>query len=203
MDDKRNVDFLSTQIDPGVPFRATTSHVHHTWARTFHSRPEIYLRPQSLEEIQKAVKLARQCRRRIVVVGCGHSPSDLTCTSSWMMNLDAFDKVLDVDEKSKRLTVQGGIRLHALNMAAEEYGLTIPNLGSIDVQSVVGAIATATHGSSLEHGLMSDFVKSFKIVLSDGSVKHCSANENRDLFRAGLVSLGALCLLYTSPSPRD
>lgn len=70
------------RTDVGVPFRASQSHIHHTWARTFHARPELYIRPQSLEEIQKVVTLARRMRRRVVTVGCGHSPSDLTCTSA-------------------------------------------------------------------------------------------------------------------------
>ena len=74
--------------DDSIPFRATTRHVHRTWARTFSSLPELYIQPESLAEVEKAVALARRCRRRVVVTGCGHSPSNITCTSSWMVNLD-------------------------------------------------------------------------------------------------------------------
>ncbi|GAB7355133.1 hypothetical protein MBLNU459_g5708t1 [Dothideomycetes sp. NU459] len=190
MDDRIQAEI--SQVDPEVAFRASTSHIHHTWARTFHSRPEVYIQPQTIEEIQKLVKLARRCRKRVVVVGCGHSPSDITCTSSWMVNLDKHNKVLDVDLERKRLTVEGGIRLRDLNRAAGEYGLTMPNLGSIHDQSIVGAISTATHGSSLKHGLMSDSVRSIKIVLSDGKAVKCSETDNQDLFRAALTSIGAL-----------
>ncbi|KAK3065493.1 hypothetical protein LTS18_006204 [Coniosporium uncinatum] len=175
-----------------VPFRATTTHHHHTWAQTFHSFPELYIRPQTLEEIQKAVNLARKCRRRLVVVGCAHSPSELTMTSAWMMNLDGFNQVMKVDKESRIMTVQGGIRLNDLNMAAKEHGLTMPNLGSIDQQSIVGAMATATHGSSLTHGLISASVRSLRIVLANGRVVRCSPEQSPDLFRAALVSLGAL-----------
>lgn len=183
------------RTDPEIPFRASTSHIHHTWAKTFQSRPELYIRPQSLEEIQKVVTLARRCRRRVVVVGCGHSPSDLTCTSSWMVNLDNYAKVLKVDKQKKTLLVEGGIRLRQLNAEANKYGLTIPNLGSIDEQSIVGAIATATHGSTLEHGLLSQYVRSLRIVLANGQAVRCSAEQNRELFRAALVSLGALGII--------
>lgn len=193
MDDKVKSEI--SQVDPEVPFRASTSHIHHTWARTFHSRPEVYIQPETIEEIQKLVKLARRCRRRVVVVGCGHSPSDITCSSSWMVNLDKYSKVLNADLERKRLTVEGGIRLRDLNRAASEYGLTMPNLGSIHDQSIVGAISTATHGSSLRHGLMSDSVRSIKIVLSDGKAVKCSADENQDLFRAALTSIGALGII--------
>ncbi|KAF2086392.1 L-gulonolactone/D-arabinono-1,4-lactone oxidase [Saccharata proteae CBS 121410] len=183
------------KLDPAIAFRATKAHVHHTWARTFHSYPELYIRPQTLEEVQKLVTLARRCRRRLVVVGCGHSPSDLTCTSSWMVNLDQYNKVLRVDRERNTMTVQAGIRLYQFNQAAKEFGLTMPNLGSIDQQSIVGAMATATHGSSTRHGLLSSSVKSLKIVLSNGNAVLCSAEQNEDLFRAALVSLGALGII--------
>ncbi|KAF2740827.1 D-arabinono-1,4-lactone oxidase [Polyplosphaeria fusca] len=180
------------RLDPDVPFRASPSHIHRTWARTFHSRPELYIRPQSLPEIQKIVTLARRMRRRVVTVGSAHSPSDLTCTSAWMVNLDDFNQVLKVDRERKTMTVQAGIRIHKLNSEAREQGLTIPSLGSIDDQSIAGAIATATHGSSMSHGLLSDNVVSLRILLANGQAVKCSSEQSPDLFRAALVSLGAL-----------
>ncbi|KAF2873964.1 D-arabinono-1,4-lactone oxidase-domain-containing protein [Massariosphaeria phaeospora] len=183
------------KLEPDVAFRASQSHVHHTWARTFHSRPELYIRPQSLTEVQKIVTLARRMRRRLVTVGCAHSPSELTCTSAWMVNLDDFAQVLAVDKERKTMMVQAGIRMHSLNLAAKEHGLTMPNLGSIDDQSLAGAIATATHGSSIFHGLLSDSVLSLRIVLANGQAVKCSASQSPDLFRAALVSLGALGII--------
>lgn len=183
------------QTDPSTPFRATKHHIHHTWARTFQSRPELYIRPESLAEIQKLVTLARRCRRRIVVVGCGHSPSDLTCSSSWMVNLDNYSRVLKVDRQKKTLLVEAGMRLRTLNEEASKHGLTMPNLGSINEQSIAGAIATATHGSSLKHGLMSESVRSLRIVLANGRAIRCSKDQNQDLFRAALVSLGAIGII--------
>lgn len=181
--------------DPEVPLHvveAGFAHRHHTWARTFHSRPELYLQPESLAEIQKIVALARKCRRRVVVVGSAHSPSDITMSSSWKVSLDKFAEVLSVDKEKRTVTVRAGIRLHDLNLRAKEHGLTMPNLGSIDEQSVAGVIATGTHGSSLWHGLLSENVVSLKICLGNAQVVRCSENQNPDLFRAALVSLGAL-----------
>ncbi|QIW96483.1 hypothetical protein AMS68_002001 [Peltaster fructicola] len=183
------------RTDPDIAFRSTTRHLHHTWARTFLSRPELYLRPQSLEEVQKIVNVARRCRRRIVVVGSGHSPSDLTCTSSWMVNLDDYDRVLKVDAAKKTLLVEAGIRMRDMNAEANKHGLTMPNLGSIDEQSIAGAISTGTHGSSLKHGLLSQSVRSLRIVLSNGQAVRCSAEQNEELFKAALLSLGALGII--------
>ncbi|KAL1978253.1 hypothetical protein VTN31DRAFT_1112 [Thermomyces dupontii] len=182
------------RLDPDVPFRATQNHIHHTWARTFYSLPELYIQPQSLEEIQKVVKLAGRCRRRVVVVGSGHSPSDLTCTSSWVVNLDHFNRVLHISPDGV-VTVQAGIRLRDLGEQLERHGWTLPNLGSIDAQSIAGAITTGTHGSSVYHGLLSECIRSLAITLANGQTVHCSATNNPSLFRAALVSLGALGII--------
>ncbi|KKK24799.1 hypothetical protein P175DRAFT_0431041 [Aspergillus ochraceoroseus IBT 24754] len=178
--------------DPAVPFRTVTGHLHHTWARTFFSRPELYIQPQTIAEIQKVVNVARRCRRRLVVVGSGHSPSDLTCTSSWLVNLDGFNRVLDVSQETKVITVEAGIRLRDLGAELEKHGLTLGNLGSIDSQSVAGVIATGTHGSSLQHGLISENIISLTLMLANGQLVRCSGTSNQALFRAALISLGAL-----------
>lgn len=179
-------------MDNYVPFRASTNHRHHTWAKTYHSFPELYIQPQSIEEIRKTVNLARRCRRRLVAVGCGHSPSDLTCTSSWMVNLDRYNQILGIDRNTKVVVMQAGIRLYDLIAHLKENGLAMPNIGSIDNQSIAGALATATHGSSTRHGILSQSVLSLKIMLANGHELSCSADENQDLFRAALISLGAL-----------
>lgn len=182
-------------VEDTVPFRASLNHRHHTWAKTYHSFPELYIQPHSTEEIRKIVNLAQRCRRRLVVVGCGHSPSDLTCTSSWMVNLDRYNRILKVHTDANRVVMQAGIRLRDLIAQLRDNGMAMPNLGSIDNQSIAGAFATATHGSSTKHGILSQSVLSLKIMLADGREVACSSDENLDLFRAALVSLGALGII--------
>ncbi|KAL2269029.1 hypothetical protein VTJ83DRAFT_3875 [Remersonia thermophila] len=176
----------------GIPFRARAGYTHRTWARTYSSLPELFIQPESLAEIEKVVTLARRCRRRLVTVGSGHSPSDLTCTSSWMLNLDRFSRVLACDPATGLTTVEAGIRLHQLSAALDAAGLALPSLGSINEQSIAGAISTGTHGSSLRHGLVSESIVAIKITLADGKTYECSAAERPDLFRAALLSLGAV-----------
>lgn len=180
------------KLDQSIPFRAKYSHLHHTWARTFYSRPEVYVQPQSVPEIQKIVTLARRCRRRLVTVGAGHSPSDITCTSSWMVNLDNFSRILSVDHTSNTVKCESGISLKNLGIELAAKGLSLPNLGSIDNQSIAGATSTATHGSSLYHGLLSQAVKELSIVLANGQIVRCSKDTNLPLFQTALVSLGAV-----------
>ena len=181
-----------SRLDPAVPFRATGTHQHHTWARTFYSRPELYIQPRTSEELHKVITLARRCRRRVTVAGSAHSPSDLTCTSSWLVNLDHFQDILEIRKDKNVVVMQAGIRLRDLGIKLKGHGLAMPNLGSIDHQSIAGAIGTATHGSSTRHGILSQSVLALKIMLANGRTVSCSAEQNVELFRAALVSLGAL-----------
>ena len=97
-----------------------------------------------------------------------------------------------MDKKNGFVTVQAGTRVWQLNEELERQGLALPSLGSIDEQSIAGAIATGTHGSSLYHGLMSDGIVALHITLGNGKTVSCSKTRHPELFRAALVSLGAL-----------
>ncbi|KAM0521698.1 hypothetical protein ACHAPE_002256 [Trichoderma viride] len=178
-----------------VPFRSVYKHMHHTWARTFSCVAAVYVQPESLAEIEKIALLAHKLRKRVVTVGCGHSPSNITCTSNWLVNLDKYNRILSVDDKSGVVVMQSGIRLYTLCEELERRGLAMPNLGSINQQSIAGAISTGTHGSSVRHGLMSEDVLALKITLASGTTEHCSRDENPDLFRAALLSLGSLGII--------
>ena len=179
------------RLDSNVPFNPRASYLHHTWAQTFFSRPEYFFQPTSVAELQKIVTLARRLQKRVCVTGYGHSPSDLTCTSSWLINLDNLDQIIDV-QPSGVVRFEAGISLNRLNQQLAEHKLTLPNLGSIDVQSVAGSIATATHGSSLSHGLLSSSVTSLTLLLANSQLITCTPDKNPELFRTALVSLGAL-----------
>ena len=186
---------IQEQFKDGIPFRSRSHYIHQTWAKTFSSLPELFIQPESLEEVEKIVNLARICRRRVVTTGCGHSPSSMTCTSNWLVNLDNFNRILDVNVETGEVRMQSGIRLYQLGEELDKRGLAMPNLGSINEQSIAGAISTGTHGSTRLHGLVGEDIRSLKITLASGKTEFCSREENPDLFRAALLSLGALGII--------
>lgn len=174
-------------------------HSHKTWAGTFWSRPSLYFQPASIEELQAIVKRARDLGKTIMVVGSAHSPSDLTMTSQWLVNLDKLSKAVSFKPHASGLytdvTVEAGIRIHQLNEVLKRKGLAMQNLGSISDQSVAGIISTGTHGSSAYHGLVSQQIVSLTIMIASGELLTCSPDENPTLFRAALLSLGKLGII--------
>jgi L-gulonolactone oxidase len=91
--------------------------------------------------------------------------------------------------------VQAGITIHALNLRLAAAGLALENLGDIDVQSVAGAISTATHGTGARLGNIPSQVQSLMLVLADGSTLECSPERDPETFRAARVGLGSLGVL--------
>jgi FAD-linked oxidoreductase len=65
-------------------------------------------------------------------------------------------------------------------------------MGDVDAQTVAGAISTGTHGTGRTSAALATQVVALELVLADGSVLTCSADENAEVFAAARVSLGAL-----------
>jgi L-gulonolactone oxidase len=149
-------------------------------------------RPASLEELAEAIVRAGADSRRLRVAGAGHSFSDIACTDGVLVQLDRMASVLDVDRSSGLVRVQAGITIHALNQRLAEHGLALENLGDIDVQSIAGAIATATHGTGARLRNIPSQVVALTLVLADGSTLECSAESDAEVFRAARVGLGSL-----------
>ncbi|CDK30012.1 unnamed protein product [Kuraishia capsulata CBS 1993] len=172
---------------------------HNTWAKTFICYPQAYFQPRDEAEIVELVKTARQVNKTIMVVGSGHSPSDITMTKDWVVNLDRYSRVLKVapheSGKYTDVTVEAGMRIYQLNEFLAKKGLAIQNLGSISEQSVAGIISTGTHGASPFHGLVSQQVVDLTVVNGKGEVVKCSPTLNQSLFRAALLSLGKIGLI--------
>jgi L-gulono-1,4-lactone dehydrogenase len=130
--------------------------------------------------------------RRVRVAGAGHSFSDIALTEGSQLSLERLTGVLDVDRSSGLVRVQGGITIRELNARLAEHGLALENLGDIDVQSIAGAISTATHGTGARLRNISAQVAELTLVLADGSTLRCAEEIDSEVFRAARVGLGAL-----------
>ncbi|MCB9793744.1 MAG: FAD-binding protein [Alphaproteobacteria bacterium] len=157
------------------------------WARNQRCEPRHVAQPPDEVGLSLVVRWAARNGMRARVVGAGHSWSRVACTDETLISLDAMQDVVSVD--GTRVTVQAGMRLHQLNRALAERGLALPMVGSIDQQSVAGALSTATHGSG-RHGVLSTRAVALRLVMADGSVRALSAEREPALFDAARAGLG-------------
>ncbi|MHB1537901.1 MAG: D-arabinono-1,4-lactone oxidase, partial [Solirubrobacteraceae bacterium] len=149
-------------------------------------------RPRSVEELASVVGRAAEEGFRVRVVGAGHSFSDVACSDGVLIDLARLSGVLEVDRDARAVRVEAGISIRALNRELAVHGLALENLGDIDVQSIAGAISTATHGTGAHLRNIASQVIALKLVLADGSLLSCSRERDGQTFRAAVVGLGAL-----------
>ena len=162
------------------------------WAGDQVARPARRAAPASVEELAGAVGGAREAGLRVRVVGAGHSFSDIALTDGLMVGMERMNRVLDADRASGLVKVQAGITIGELGTELDRLGLAMENLGDIDVQSIAGAISTATHGTGARLRNISSQVAGLTLVLADGSTLECSEQIEPEAFRAARVGLGSL-----------
>lgn len=162
------------------------------WAGNQVCLPHELERPADVAAVVDVVHRARSAGRTVRVAGAGHSFTPIVPTDGHLVDLSALDRVLHVDAERGEVTVEAGLGLAALSRELAARGLALENLGDIDVQSVAGATATATHGTGLRFGNLSSMVTGFRLVTAAGEVVTASARERADLLDVGRTSLGAL-----------
>ena len=162
------------------------------WAGTETVEPQRVVTPRTVNEVADAIKQAVQDGLKVKAIGSGHSFSGVAVAPGLQIRPDHLDGLVSVDSESGLVTVEAGIPLHRLNPLLAEQGLAMEILGDIDRQTIAGAVSTGTHGSGREFGSISTQVRALELVLADGSVVTCSADERPELFAAARVSIGAL-----------
>jgi FAD-linked oxidoreductase len=167
------------------------------WSGSVACEPSSIVYPTTLDEIVRVVKEARAARKHIRAVGSGHSFTPLVSTNETLISLDNYAGVEAVDADKNLVTVRGGTQIKQLGALLFEHGLAQENLGDIDVQSIAGAISTGTHGSGIKFGSISTQVAALKLVTGTGEVIECSETQNREIFKAAQVSLGALGVIVS------
>lgn len=161
-----------------------------SWSGHQRSTPRAWSEPHGEEELANVVAAADRDGRRVKAVGSGHSWSDAALPDDLAIDLRHFRGIVALDAAAETLSVRGGTRLEEITEALDAHGLAMPILGSIAKQTIAGAIATATHGSSLVHGNLSSLVAGIRLVTASGEILELGEGDPR--LAAARVHLGAL-----------
>jgi FAD/FMN-containing dehydrogenase len=163
------------------------------WARAASSGPVRWHLPTSETDVRHVVEDAANRGRRLRIVGAGHSFSRIAVPDTEAVSLDAWAGAAVIDRARSVVTAPGGMRLRELSAALVREGFSLPIVGSIQAQSIAGAIATGTHGSSLQHGNIASLVTGLRMVTGAGDVLVVGDGDDRlDGARVHLGALGAV-----------
>jgi FAD-linked oxidoreductase len=162
------------------------------WARSESVRPQYAARPTSVEEVQEAIRFARERGLPVKAVGAGHSFTSIAAAPGVQLDLAGLDGLLDVDTSTKRVKIAAGTNLYQLPALLAPHGLAMENLGDIDRQTIAGATSTGTHGTGAAFRGLAAQIVGLTLVTADASVLTISDTENPELLPAARLGLGAL-----------
>lgn len=165
------------------------------WAGNIVFQPSEIAYPTSEAAIQQIVLKAANNRKKIRIIGTGHSFTALCKTEDVLISLDKFQGIISTDKVTVQARVKGGTKLNLLGDLLFKEGMAMENLGDVDVQSIAGTISTGTHGTGTDFGTISTQVIGLRFVNGKGRIVDCSETNNRELFKTAQVSLGTLGII--------
>src|SRR5262252_10079702 len=133
----------------------------HNWSSSVAARPARIVAPRSEDELAAAVRIADRVR----VVGAGHSFMPLCATDGTLVQLAGLDAPVALAADGASAWAPGGWSIARVAEALWQLGVSLPNQGDIDAQSLAGAIATGTHGTGAQLGSLSSFARGFRLML--------------------------------------
>lgn len=186
-----DLDLRLPRVEMPANFKGITStddadRAVHTYGRSFPDRirafkgdfpapPDAVLRPESEAQIEQILEWASANEVKVYPFGGGSSvvsgyepdPDDERVIS---LDMERFDKVLEVDTQSRTARIQAGIYGPALERELKKHGLTMRHFPqSFEFSTLGGWIATRSGGHyATNHTHIDDFVESARMLTPSG-----------------------------------
>jgi len=154
--------------------------------------------PRSVADIQAAIFQSRLEKKAISLSGGRHAMGGQQFgTGTLLLDMREMNRVLHLDRKTGRVTVQAGIQWPALmdylvkeqDGDAHPWGIAQKQTGA-DSLTLGGALSANIHSRGLKMKPFISDVVSFKLVNAEGRELSGSREENRDLFRLAIGGYG-------------
>jgi len=166
---------LKAELSGEVHFDRFTRGRYATDASHYQITPVGVVMPRTVEEAERAIQLARADGVSVLARGGGTSQAGQTVGQSLVVDCSKYlTRILDLDVKRARCTVQPGIVLDDLNRQLKPHGLWFPVDISTASRATIGGMAgnNSCGGRSMRYGTMRDNVVAIDAVLADGSFAH-------------------------------
>ena len=158
------------------------------WAGNYRYGTDNLHRLMSIEEVRKFVSEHDSLK----ALGTRHCFNGIADSTHALVSLKSMDRVVALDPEVRTVTVESGMSYGQLCPYLHEKGFALHNLASLPHISIVGACATATHGSGLRNGNLATAVSALELVTANGNALTLSRAKDGDTFLGAVVNLGAL-----------
>lgn len=166
------------------------------WSGKEQVKPNEFVLPLSIEEIQSTIKRAQAFKHTIRVTGAGHSFSPVAKPEQIALSLHHLRGLVSIDLLKHEATFYAGTYLYEIGPILEAYHLALYNMGDIQSQTLAGVVSTGTHGTGINLGSFSSTVTKWGYINGMGEYIEKERQED-DLSNALHLSLGLLGILVT------
>ena len=160
------------------------------WSGNYLYSTDLLHEPANEDEVRRLVAGSG----RLKALGSRHSFNGIADTTGAQVSLGRLRSIV-LDCEAGTVTVGAGVRYGELAPYLDQRGFALHNLASLPHLTVVGACATATHGSGVGNGALSTAVTGLEMVTAKGEVVALSRERDGEEFRGAVVGLGALGLV--------
>ncbi len=178
---------LASTLLPKLTTAQTTVDSRTNWAGNYTYSTKNLDLANTIEDVRQTI----HNHAHLKALGARHSFNGIADSTEDQISLKHFDQV-ELDTKAKTVTVGAGVTYGQLAPYIDARGFAVHNLASLPHVSVVGACATATHGSGSKNGNLSTAVRAMEMVIANGDVVTFSREKLGDKFLGTVVGLGAL-----------
>ncbi|HEY0224179.1 MAG TPA: FAD-linked oxidase C-terminal domain-containing protein [Pseudolabrys sp.] len=166
---------LKAELSGDVQFDPFSRGRYATDASHYQIMPIGAVAPRTIEEAERAIGIAKAEGATVLARGGGTSQAGQTVGDSLVIDCSKYlTRILDLDVKRMRCTVEPGIVLDELNRQLKPHGLWFPVDISTASRATIGGMAgnNSCGGRSMRYGTMRDNVVAIDALLADGSLAH-------------------------------
>jgi FAD/FMN-containing dehydrogenase/Fe-S oxidoreductase len=166
---------LKAELTGDVLFDRFSRGRYATDASHYQIMPVGVVAPRSIEDVNRAIEIAREEGVPITPRGGGTSQCGQTINTSLIVDCSKYlDQVVELDVAGRRCVVEPGIVLDELNRRLKPHGLWFPvDISTASRATIGGMVGNNSCGArSLRYGNTRENVRAVDALLPDGSAFH-------------------------------
>ncbi|KAL3856381.1 hypothetical protein ACJMK2_011149 [Sinanodonta woodiana] len=176
------------------------------WDKTILIDNLFYVRPTTIQQVQRIIRVADMMQMRVRATGEGHSRSPMYPDEGNIMmdvrDLTRFDgpRMELMRPSSERpfytVKVMTGVYLYDLNEFMVKNGVTLIAEALNNNETIGGMVSVSTHGSTWNGTGFGDFMVEVRIIDSMGRLRRFVREKHPELFKSLICGLGMFGIMY-------
>jgi len=157
-------------------------HARRTWNGAIDRRPSLIARCAGADDVQRALRFAREHEEPVTVRGGGHSVAGHAVADGAVMIDLSLMKAVAVDPAARVARAAGGVLWSELDLATQRHGLATTG-GTVSHVGIGGVTLGGGFGHLMRrHGLTVDNLRAVELVTADGERRRVDAGHEPELF---------------------